>query len=309
MQSNPTRRILIPSVDFMKFSIWQSGDLDLASHKRCHEDHSGRSPNHVPVAARPPNFSVDPVRGEMPNARLMAWLSDNLDRRRTEKFVLYFSAVWIAVMTAVTFTGAFKHWGEWQHMALGLVLSVPIWAYGLKNGHAARFNLLIAIHTLIQCYFGSELFFEAFGMEYHFHTRLLLNGTPVFLYLVTIAYFSTYYVLMIVLWRRFRTRNPNPGPIATTVVRALLSYSVAFAETAVMANDFLSGYFSYRDPRFVMIWGSIAYGTIFFITLPLFYNLDEPGAKPLPVREAAWYLLALNMLCLGAYEVYGAVLV
>jgi hypothetical protein len=73
-----------------------------------------------------------------------------------------------------------------------------------------------------------------------------------------------------------------------------------------MANETLKQYFSYRDPRFVMIYGSLAYGTIFFITLPLFHDLDEPGARPLPTRKAVWHLLALNMLCLIAYEVYRA---
>ena len=64
-------------------------------------------------------------------------------------------------------------------MALGLALAVPIWLSGLKSGAAMRFNVLIAVHTFIQCYFGSELFFETFGMEYHFHTSRLWNGTPV----------------------------------------------------------------------------------------------------------------------------------
>jgi hypothetical protein len=238
----------------------------------------------------------------------MAWLSDDPDKRRTEKAVLYYSPVWMAAMTAVMLGGFFKRWGEWEHLGFGLALAAPVWVYGLSNKHAARFNLLIAIHTLIQCYFGSELFFAAFGMEYHFHTRWLLNGTPVFLYFVTIAYFSTYYVVMVVLWRRWRTQASTPGRVATMVVRALLAYAVAFAETATMANESLRGYFSYRDPRFVMVWGSIAYGTIFFITLPLFHDLDEPGGKRMSARRAAWDLLALNMLCLGAYEAYRAIL-
>lgn len=236
------------------------------------------------------------------------WLSTDAGKRRMEQFVLVYSPVWMVVIAVVQFSGWLASWGELAHLALGVGLCLPLWLYGNRFEEGARFNLLILIHSTVQCYFGSMLFFDAFGMEYHFNTRLTLNRTPVFLYLLTVCYFSTYYVALVVAWRRFRARRPKPSPVLETVARALFSYAVAFAETAAMANESLRQYFSYRDPRFVMIYGSIAYGTIFFITLPLFHDIDEPGARALPTREAVWRLLALNMLCLIAYEVYRAAL-
>lgn len=246
----------------------------------------------------------------------MRWLSENPDKAWMERYVLLYSPIWMVIITVVQFGGFLANWTDWQHLVLGLVLCLPLWAAPWvardrprAAAHAERFNLVILLLSVLQAYFGSKLFFNAFGMQYHFNTRLMLNGTPVFLYLLTVAYFSTYYVIMGVLLRAFRTRRPVPGQAAQWIARAVISYAVAFAETATMANERLSAYFSYRDPKFVMLWGSICYGTIFFITLPLFTELDEdPKAAPDSNKKLVWRTLALNMLCLCVYEVYSSML-
>src|SRR5205814_1100491 len=79
----------------------------------------------------------------------------------------------------------------------------------LAARHATRFNLWIGLFSILQVYFGSYLFFEVLGLEYHFPVRLELNRTPVFLYLLTISYFSTYYVVMSIVWRAFSTGMPR----------------------------------------------------------------------------------------------------
>jgi cycloeucalenol cycloisomerase len=143
-------------------------------------------------------------------------------------------------------------------------------------------------------------------MEYHFHVspRFVWKGTPAFLYFVTVAYFCTYYTAMVMLWRVFRRRFPRAG-VAGVLVRALLSYAVAFAETAFMANETLKSYFSYGDPRWVMIWGSLCYGTIFFVTLPSFARLDEERPTGETTFDLVRHCLACNMLILMCYELYG----
>ena len=91
------------------------------------------------------------------------------------------------------------------------------------------------------------------------------------------------------------------------MVHAAVCYAVAFGETFFMASDRIRDLFSYRDRSFTLLYGSLCYGTLFFITLPLFARLDEaPPTAALPrppllalCRDA----LALNMLALIAYEV------
>jgi len=234
------------------------------------------------------------------------WLSSNPEKRSTERALLGYSPLWIAVISYVMFGGAFRHWGDAEHLLLGVGLALPPWLLMLRSRHARRAIGLITLYSFVQCWFGSKLFFESFGMEYHFHVsaRFTWNGTPAFLYFLTVAYFCTYYTALVILWRAFRTRYPAAPRPLRLLVRALLSYAVAFAETATMANHALADYFSYRDPGWVMRYGSICYGTIFFITLPQFYDLDEHA----DTGESAWRLtrdaLAYNLLILICYEGY-----
>lgn len=235
----------------------------------------------------------------------MRLLAANPAKRRVELLVLAYTPLWMAAIALVQHGHYFARWSDGAHLAFGVALAAPLWLLALASAHGARFITLITLLSFIQNYFGAQLFFDRFGMEYHFPVHWIVARTPLFLYFVTIAYFATYYVALQIAWRALRTRFPSAPPAAMIAARALLSYSVAFAETAAMANEQLKAFFSYRDPRFVMFFGSIAYGTVFFVTLPLFYHLDEdPAAAPVPLGRLLWDFLAMNMLILICYEFY-----
>jgi cycloeucalenol cycloisomerase len=253
------------------------------------------------------------------------WFAENDAKARTERLALVYSPIWMLAVAAVMFSGALASWGEVEHLAFGLGLALPLFllpillpdaserALPLAERHGVRWAALLLVFSLLQNYFGARLFFERFGMEYHFHVNWIANGTPVFLYLMTVAYFATYYALMQVGWRAFRARFPSAPRAVSLLVRAALAYAMAFGETATMANRHLSGFFSYRDPTFVMIWGSFAYGTVFFLTLPFFAELDEKGtqadaARKKPLGKVMWDLLALNCVCFVTHEVWSFVL-
>jgi cycloeucalenol cycloisomerase len=183
-------------------------------------------------------------------------LATRSDKRFTEVFVLAYTPVWvIAVVWAMT-SGVLRSWGDLEHLAFGVALALPIFAAPLAprasappllERHALRFAWLVTLFSVLQCWFGSYLFFEVFGMRYAFHTSIVWNGTPAFLYLMTIAYFATYYTVQVVVWRAIRRRFSSP--IATIAARAVLAYVTAFAETAGMANDMLAEWFSYTIAR------------------------------------------------------------
>ena len=233
----------------------------------------------------------------------MTFTPRNPAKATVERLALLYSPVWMAVMAVVTLTGAFRDFGDVEYMALGVGLALPLWLLPLfverdrplVERHAFRWSALLLVFSLIQNYFGAQLFFRTFGMEYHFRTKWILNGSPVFLTWLTCAYFSTYFVLMQIGYRASGHK---------LWARVVLSYAMAFGETAAMANRHLAGFFSYRDPTFVMLWGSLAYGTIFFVTLPLFAKLDEERPMTRPLGTELWDFLALNMLCLCLYEVF-----
>jgi cycloeucalenol cycloisomerase len=249
------------------------------------------------------------------------WLAEDPSKRRMERLVLVYTPLWVGLVAAVMFAGWIPRWSDGQFMALGVGLALPLWlvpvvAPGAADRgrpwlarHATRFNVLVALFSLLQNYFGALLFFEALGMEYHFPARIVLNRTPVFLYFMTVAYFATYYVVMGVAWRGFRTRFPRAPRGAALGVRALIAYGMAFAETLTMANEHLSAYFRYADKRFALVFGSICYGTVFFASLPLFAELDErTDAKPRSTGAVVRDALAINMALLVVYEVYIALI-
>jgi cycloeucalenol cycloisomerase len=250
----------------------------------------------------------------------LRWLAADPAKRHNERLVLAYSLVWMAVIAVVQATRAFTRWGDAGHLALGVGLALPLWiaplafpapidrGRPLAARHAARFTLAIGLFTLLQCYFGSALFFDVLGMEYHFNVRWIWNRTPVFLYFLTVAYFSTYYVVLSILWRAFRTRWPAAPSLLRLAVLALLGYAMAFAETASMANETLSQYFRYRDKSFVLTYGSIFYGAVFFFSLPLIFRIDEDAAEPPPsLGRVAWDMLACTMLILACDELFAAI--
>ncbi|MSP61545.1 MAG: hypothetical protein EXR72_14645 [Myxococcales bacterium] len=247
----------------------------------------------------------------------MRLLSRNPAKRRNEWIVLAWTPIWMAAISTVMATRAFSRWGDLGHLALGLGLALPLWiapflsASPTEHGrpllqrHAFRFAVWIALHTFLQTWFGTIFFFDHLGMEYHFPVTWTLHRTPLFLYFVTIAYFSTYYVALQIGERALRARFPA-APIVRIALRAVLCYSVAFGETFFMADESMAPYFLYRDRAFVLWVGSLCYGTVFLLSLPLIARLDEDDAPPPPLRGALAELLAANLIVFLCYDIYGS---
>ena len=241
-------------------------------------------------------------------------LADDPGKRWSERFVLFYSPVWMAIVGLLMFTRVFSHIGDIGHMAIGVGMAAPIMLMPifsierdrpLAARHAFRFALWMSLFSFLQCYFGSWLFFDVLGMEYHFPVRIILNRTPLFLYFLTIAYFATYYTVLSILWRAFLRRWPRAPTVIRLLVRLGLGYLVAFAETGSMANPMLREYFLYRDKHFALVWGSIFYGTVFLVSLPFVFTLNEDiDAPQKPISRVILDILAANMIVLIAYELF-----
>ena len=244
-------------------------------------------------------------------------LAENPPKRRSELIVLAYTPIWIAVIGYLMLSNDFARWGDGGHLAFGIALALPLWTLPfllrapadrnrpLRELHATRFALFIALTTFVQTYFGTLFFFDQLGMEYHFPVTWLLHRTPLFLYFVTIAYFSTYYVAMQAVMRALQSLFPRASRPALLLARAAVGYLVAFAETGLMSNDLLKQFFFYRDKNFALFLGSLCYGTLFFITLPEAQGLDERADLPAPsLRQVAWDTLAANFIVLLCYELF-----
>lgn len=248
----------------------------------------------------------------------------NLDReprRALERFYLLYSPLWMVVVVAVLVSGAFAEWRDLGHMALGVGMALPIWLAPLflerhrplQQRYSLKTAVYITLLSFLQNYFGTPLFFRYFGLEYHFPVTLRLNGTPLSLSFMTVAYFSTYFVIIQVGLRYAEgLLDALPTPLLRRGLRllaaALLSYAMALLETLFMANKYLAGYFAYGDKEHMMLVGSLCYGSLLFIAILVFVGIDEEPGQPTPLGDVVWRGLGANTLVLCAYEVYAHIL-
>jgi hypothetical protein len=86
---------------------------------------------------------------------------------------------------------------------------------------------------------------------------------------------------------------------------AAISYAVAFGETWFMASDSLRPFFLYDDKSFMLRWGSLCYGTVFFVSVPLALALVE---RPISLWRLTLSLGLRNGVALAMYQLYALVL-
>ena len=228
-----------------------------------------------------------------------------------ERRVLLYTPLWILALVLVTLSGRLPHLGDAGHLALGFGLALPLWllplwpgpgerAVPLRARYATQALLFVTLLAFLQNYFGAVLFFRTLGMRYHFATSVLLNGTPFFLYPLTVAYFALYYVVL----ERARRAAAGAPPALRFAWLLLTCYGTAFAETFVMANDALRPFFSYADKGFTLRVGSLCYGTLFLFSAPVYERLARLTHRRGDLLRTAAAALAANTLIMVAYEVY-----
>lgn len=243
-----------------------------------------------------------------------------------ERFYLLYTPLWTACVALVLALGAFARWGDGEYMVFGIALGAPIWLLPLVterhlpplSRHSFQTALFITLLSFLQNYFGTPFFARCFGLEYHFPTRWNLNGYPVFLSFMTIAYFATYFAVMHAGLRIVETWGSAAGAGGSALagrlrrvgVTFVLACALALAETATMATPLMRGYFAYADKGRMLTVGSLCYGTLLFLSQLCFLRI-RPGRRGDDAGGAAgavWDALAVSMAVLAAYELYAFLL-
>ena len=57
-----------------------------------------------------------------------------------------------------------------------------------------------------------------------------------------------------------------------------------------------------------LLVGSVCYGTLFFVSLPVFLRIDEDPRAPTPASRLFFHTMGANLVILCAYEVYKVLL-
>ena len=253
----------------------------------------------------------------------MSWLSANPDKAWGERMLLLYTPLWMVAVGLVMLTGWIHSFDDVGFMAFSIAVAAP--AVGLPAAldrsdrpwwrtYWFKLNVWAAILVFGGTYFGTAYFFDLMGMRYEFDVEWTFEspvvgragGTvPLFMYPLTQAYFVSYFVLLTVAYRRFRTRF---GPIGRAGVVLLLAYAVAFAETLAMANPLIADAFSYADRSRMLLLGSWGYAVYFIVGLPMAFAIDEPtaddAAPDWPLKRVALHAVAAYMLILCGLELW-----
>ncbi len=245
-------------------------------------------------------------------------LSANPERRAVERAWLYYTPVWGAVAALVMVSGAAERWGDGPLMALGVALAAgaivpPLWQARAeprpwRERTAVKLTLSVTGLALGMNYLCTPYFFDVLHMHYGFRATLAVEHNPVFLYLMTVAYFATYFVIVCAVYRWMRDKQ-RVGRNARARLPAALAglgacLSVAALETLLNANPFMRRLFCFDDLRLMLWFGTLSYGSCFAWMLPGWLAIDDEPAAARPLQRV---LLDLA-LGLGAITVTFALL-
>ena len=240
------------------------------------------------------------------------WFSPDQSRAWGERFFLYYSPVWVAIVAIPMLAGWVRSWGDVGLTAIGLLVCVPpivlpwfLAKDARARAYANRVNLWIFVLSFFGNYFICRYFEDVLGLRYNFPTTwnlgALILGTkqmpiPITMYLLTHAYFLTYHAAILVAWRRFGKGN--------LLVLIATCCFFAFLETATMATPFLDGLFWYESKTKMLTVGTLMYGSLFMVSAPFVAKITPET----PYKQVALTVLAANMLQFWLFEAWARVL-
>jgi cycloeucalenol cycloisomerase len=216
--------------------------------------------------------------------RGFAHFADDEGKRAVERYWLYYTLVWGSITGVVMLGGFAERWGDVPSLAFGVVLAlgalVPPYLFAPASEKQRPFwerasvqlGLLVVILAFGLNYTQTPFFWDVLHMHYGFQATWTIQNNPIFLYLVTVAYFSTYAALIMITFRYLKAKLPAALSFFAYVLAPL---AMAFLETALNANPFMKSLFCYDDLPLVLTFGTFAYGVAFVFALPVFMHAKE----------------------------------
>lgn len=215
-------------------------------------------------------------------------LSPNPAKAAVERWWLLYTPVWGGAMGAVMLSGWAESWGDIACLAFGVLLMlgavVPVLrphpterALPWRERPGVKLVRSVVLFAFGLNYAQTPFFFDVLHMHYGFAVTWTIDRNPVFLYLVTVAYFGTYCALCGITFRWLRPRLPAALRWLAWVIAPL---AMAFLETLLNANPWMDALFCYDDLPFMMWFGTLIYSFSFVVALPMWMAIDEtePGA-------------------------------
>lgn len=237
-----------------------------------------------------------------PAGRLGRWLSAHPAKRAVERYWLGYTLAWGAAAGVIMLGGFAERWGDLELMILGVAFALGTVIPPVMRPHpsqralpwpertATKMSLAVVGFSFLMNYFCTPYFFDVLHMHFGFDTRIVIQSNPVFLYLMTVAYFATYSVLVCM---AHRAALGIDGPLRYPALVAA-PFGVAFVETALNANPFMASLFCFDEMGFMLGFGTFSYGCALSFMRPVWYHLDEqPDASTPSGRVGVWVMAAM----------------
>lgn len=243
-----------------------------------------------------------------------AWLDRVLSphpaKRAVERYWLGYTVVWGLVAAVIMLGGFAARWGDVELMILGVGFALGTVVPPVLRPHASqasepwhrrtatKMSLGVVGFSLLMNYFCTPYFFDVLHMHFGFDTAIVIQNNPVFLYLMTIAYFATYSVLVCVAHRvALRIEGPLRYPALV-----FAPFLVAFLETALNANPFMTSLFCFDEMGFMLWFGTFSYGCALSFMRPVWFHTDEDAPRT-SLRHVAIWVMAGMMGMIATFEV------
>ncbi len=238
--------------------------------------------------------------------RLSRYLSTNPGKRATERYWLLYTPVW-GLITAVVMLGGFaERWGDLECLVFGFALAAGALAGPLLQKvpeeaavplhRRAGFKMALSVTGLAFAlnYSQTPFFWDVLHMHYGFGTRINIQNNPVFLYLVSIAYFATYAALCCATFRALQRFAAGRRRVFAASAYLLAPLAMAMLETGLNANPFMKSLFCYDDLKLMLWFGTLVYGMAFVLALPMWMAIDEvPGRRVRAFSVVTWLFAAV----------------
>lgn len=225
-------------------------------------------------------------------------------KRALEKLWLVYTPVWGAVCALVMVGGFAERWGDAALLALGAGIAIPalaltVWARAgeerTRSFHeTASFKLAlsVAVFSFALNYTQTPFFFDVLHAHFGFHSTLNVRNNPFFLYLMTVAYFSTYAVLLMMAYRASQALLTGAPRLVRAGAAGAVCVLVAGLEAVLNANPFTRHLYCFDEPGFALWFGSLAYGISFMLILPVWITIDERPGQRMPWQHVLVATLA-----------------
>jgi hypothetical protein len=235
---------------------------------------------------------------------LRRYLAAHSGKRATERYWLLYTPIWGAITAVLMLGGFVERWGDLACMIYGVALAggavvgpllirVPE-EQGEPIHRRAGFKMALSVIGLAFAlnYSQTPFFWDVLHMHYGFGTKINIQNNPVFLYLVSVAYFATYAVLGCMTFRALKRFAEGRSPVIAAAAYVVAPMALAFLETALNANPFTKRLFCYDDLSFALWFGTLTYGMAFVFALPMWMAIDEVPGKRVRAFSVVIFLFA-----------------